>query len=383
MGTIVARARANGTTAYMAKIILKRDGAIVHRETKTFDRRPAAVAWIARREDELAKPGEIERAKTSTVTLADAIDKYTTESIKEIGRTKAQVLKSIKAFSIANLPCDKIVSADIVALATELLADKQPQTVGNYLSHLSAIFAIARPAWGYPLNPQEMADALKVTKRLGSISKSRKRDRRPTLGELERIMALYEERQKQRPAMAPMTKLVAFAIFSTRRQEEITRIAWDDLDVAGRRILVRDMKNPGDKIGNDIWCDLPEPALEIIQSMPRVATEIFPYSADAISASFTRAGQFLEIDNLHFHDLRHEGVSRLFEMDFSLPRAAAVSGHRSWNSLKRYTHLHHSGDKYAGWEWIEKVTVPTPPEAHALYSAVSARSKRQRRALGR
>jgi hypothetical protein len=53
-----------------------------------------------------------------------------------------------------------------------------------------------------------------------------------------------------------MQKVIGFAIFSTRRLEEITRILWEGLDVEGSRVLVRDMKNPGEKIGNDIWCDL-------------------------------------------------------------------------------------------------------------------------------
>jgi hypothetical protein len=52
-----------------------------------------------------------------------------------------------------------------------------------------------------------------------------------------------------------MQKIVAFALFSTRRQEEITLLRWDDLD--GDRILVRDMKHPGDKIGNNVHCELP------------------------------------------------------------------------------------------------------------------------------
>jgi integrase len=85
---------------------------------------------------------------------------------------------------------------------------------------------------------------------------------------------------------------------------------------------------------------------------------LFPYSTDAISAAFTRACKFLEIPNLRFHDLRHDGVSRLFEIGTSIPHAAAVSGHRSWTSLKRYTHLRQTGDKYAGWKWSDVVTAP-------------------------
>ena len=110
-----------------------------------------------------------------------------------------------------------------------------------------------------------------------------------------------------RPYSIPMQKIVAFALFSTRRQEEITLLRWDDLD--GDRILVRDMKHPGDKKANNVYCELPPEALTIVQSMPRIEERIFPYSTDAISAAFTRACKFLGIHDLRFHDLRHEGIS--------------------------------------------------------------------------
>jgi hypothetical protein len=61
MGAIIPRKRADGSTAYTAQIILKRDRKIVHRETKTFDRGPAAAAWIKKRETELSKPGAVQR----------------------------------------------------------------------------------------------------------------------------------------------------------------------------------------------------------------------------------------------------------------------------------------------------------------------------------
>ena len=130
-------------------------------------------------------------------------------------------------------------------------------------------------------------------------------------------------------------------------------------------MLVRDMKNPGEKIGNDVWCDLPPQALQIILSMPKVAAEIFPYSTDAICSGFTRACQFLLIEDLHFHDLRHDGVSHLFEIGWNIPRVAATSGHRSWKSLARYTHLRQTGDKYAGWKWLSVATEPLAPRSHA------------------
>jgi integrase len=86
-----------------------------------------------------------------------------------------------------------------------------------------------------------------------------------------------------------MVKIVLFALFSTRRLEEITRITWDDLDEVHSRVLVRDVKNPGEKAGNNIWVDLPPEALRIAKSMPRVVPQIFPSNPGAITAAFTRA----------------------------------------------------------------------------------------------
>ena len=130
----------------------------------------------------------------------------------------------------------------------------------------------------------------------------------------------------------------------------------EDYDKAAARVLVRDMKNPGDKNGNHVWCDLPPEAVAIVDSMPRSAETIFPYSTDAISAAFTRACQVLGIEDLHFHDLRHDGVSRLFEIGRTIPQASGVSGHRSWSSLKRYSHIRQTGDKFENWKWLPVLT---------------------------
>jgi len=67
------------------------------------------------------------------------------------------------------------------------------------------------------------------------------------LDELHQLMSHFAETQKRRPASNPMHIIIAFAIFSTRRLDEITRITWTDLDLDGERILVRDMKNPGQR----------------------------------------------------------------------------------------------------------------------------------------
>jgi integrase len=352
MGSIIGRTRKDGSTAYTAHIVIKKGGAIVHREVETFDRKQAANAWIVRREAELKRPGGLERKEDPI--LSAVIDRYITESKNAVLGTKAQVLKTIKNSDLGEIKCSEITSQTLVSFAKDLTRNVEPQTCGNYFSHLSSIFTVARPAWGYPLSRQEFEDAVTVLKKLGLIRKGSERDRRPTLQELDRLMEHFGRIAGHRPSSIPMQKIIAFAIFSTRRQEETTLLRWDDLD--DDRILVRDMKHPGDKKGNDVYCELTPEALKIIQSLPREDERILPYTADAISAAFTRACRFLGIQDLHFHDLRHEGISRLFEMGKTIPQVAAVSGHRSWSSLKRYTHIRQTGDKYAGWKWLGVVS---------------------------
>ena len=356
MGSIIARKRKDGGTSFLAQIVMKQGGVITHRENKTFPGRREAAGWIARREAELESLGR----QQEDPRLSDVIDRYTSESLAKIGRTKAQVLGAVRRTPLGGMRCSRITSADIVEFARHLGAGVAPQTVHNYLSHLASVFAIARPAWGYPLDRQAALDAMAVCKRMGFTSRSRERDRRPTVDDLDRLLAHFTASRARRADSNPMADIVLFAVFSTRRQEEITRITWADLDVEHSRVLVRDMKHPGEKIGNDQWVDLPPEALAVALRQTRSGPRIFPASTDAIGAAFTRACRLLGIEDLHFHDLRHDGVSRLFELGLSIPHVAAVSGHRSWQSLKRYTHIRQRGDKYAQWRWLTAAGSPQP-----------------------
>jgi integrase len=356
MGTIIERTRKDGSRAFTAQIVIKQGGKIAHREAETFDRRQAANAWIVKRESELKQPGGLDRKEDPPFSAV--IDRYIVESQNPVGGTKAQVLRTIKNGSLGQIKCSELKSQRLVLFAKELTETVEPQTCGNYFGHLSSIFTVARPAWGYPLSRQEFDDANTVLRKLGLIKKGNERNRRPTLEELDKLMEHFYGVHARRPSSVPMHKIVVFAIFSTRRQEEITLLKWADLD--GDRILVRDMKHPEDKVGNHVWCEVTPEALAVMKSMPKTADEIFPYSTDAISANFTRACKFLGIEDLRFHDLRHEGISRLFECGRTIPQAATVSGHRSWSSLKRYTHIRQTGDKYATWRWKTQSGV-TPP----------------------
>lgn len=105
MAQIVERKRKSGSTAYVAQINIRRNGKWAHRESRTFDKHSSAAAWYEKRMKEIKAAGDdLSAIKSKDRTLAAAIDRYTTESIKKIGKTKAQVLRSIREYDIASMP---------------------------------------------------------------------------------------------------------------------------------------------------------------------------------------------------------------------------------------------------------------------------------------
>lgn len=143
MGTILERRRKDGSTGYHAQIVVKREGR-THRETKTFDRRLAATAWIRKREKELDQPGALEAAKQSDPAQSEVIDRYVSGSRRAMGRTNEQILLSIKSYDIASKPCSVITSSEIVAFARPI---RQPAAAdGRQLSRPLKLYLRYRSA---------------------------------------------------------------------------------------------------------------------------------------------------------------------------------------------------------------------------------------------
>ncbi|MEP1612274.1 MAG: tyrosine-type recombinase/integrase [Roseobacter sp.] len=75
------------------------------------------------------------------------------------------------------------------------------------------------------------------------------------------------------------------------------------------------------------------------KQLRRAKGRIFPYNSRSVGTAFRRACVEVSIKDLHFHDLRHEGTSRLFEAGFAIEQVALVTGHKEWKMLRRYTHI--------------------------------------------
>jgi integrase len=112
-------------------------------------------------------------------------------------------------------------------------------------------------------------------------------------------------------------------------------------------LLIRDRKDPRNKAGTTSGYrsspppgSIPRPSSWRRPSiLERRKVRFFPYNSKSVGTAFRRACADADVRDLHFHDLRHEGTSRLFEVGLSIEQVALVTGHKDWKMLRRYTHI--------------------------------------------
>lgn len=368
MGTVVLRRREDGTPRFQAQICLKQDQR-AYRESRTFRTWQEASDWLTHREAELARG-----YCALEPTLADAIESEFSLTYRAIGRTRTQMLRAIQAGPLGPMSCSHVGTKEITAWAEGLRDVRSPATVLGYLWTLEGVFVIGS-ALGFRLQKGAVRSAIALGRFRGILAPSVKRTRRPSLAELGSLMGYFEPGPSGSRSSLPMQHLIAFAIFSTRRLSEITRLRWEDFEPMCSRVLVRGMKNAGSERGNNVWTVLVPEAVAIIEAQPKEGSVIFPFNARSISTAFRRATNSQGIEDLRFHDMRHDGVSRLFEMGWDIPEVMGVSGHRMWSGVQRYTHLEGQGDKFADWPWLERIGIREIPNGDALREE-QARRKR-------
>jgi integrase len=216
--------------------------------------------------------------------------------------------------------------------------------LGIDLGYIKTILCHAAAVHGIVVSTESINLARIALTRLGLVGKGDERDRRPTQDELDRLIAAFDSNPRQQ---IPLGRIIRFAVATAMRQDEICRIEWADIDRDNKMLLVRNRKDPRRKNGNDQRIPLLDvsgyDAWTIIEEECKFAGSnggrIFPYNGRSVGTAFRRQCRELKIKNLHFHDLRHEATSRLFEAGFSIEQVALVTGHKDWKMLRRYTHL--------------------------------------------
>ena len=271
-----------------------------------------------------------------TVTVGDLIDKYRESTTDKVGKTKTATLEMLKRElgkgKLANL--NAVVLRDFIDRRQK--AGAGGVTIAADLSFLSAVLKWGRHARQLDIPERLALEARASLVHRGLKTRGQERDREPTDQELNAIYALWAGMTRQK---IPMETICRFALATGMRQGEITRLEVEDVDTAAKTVVIRDRKDPKNKYGNNQTVPLLPAAWAIVEPLiqEKGTGFLFPYDERSVSASFTRACQALDIEDLHFHDLRHRAAAEFFRMGLGIPQVALLTGHKTWQMLRRYT----------------------------------------------
>jgi len=125
--------------------------------------------------------------------------------------------------------------------------------------------------------------------------------------------------------------IIDFALETGRRRGVI-------LNAKREHVQGQFLRIPETKTEKPRTIPLSKKALQILKKAPKQGN-LFLLRPDSVTQGFNRACKRAGIEDLRFHDLRHEAISRLFEKGLAVQEVAAISGHSDWRTLKRYTHV--------------------------------------------
>jgi integrase len=336
MGTIVKRCG-----SYRAIVRIKK-----HRPyTDTFPTVEAARNWIRKTEAELMERDPLNPKIKVDHLLQQYIDRILPRRKARMAEThwKRDIPDLQSRF--AHMSILDFEGNGVIKWSASLDKKEKPVSASTracYLDRLLGFFKQCETHFGTVIPWKDIYRCRAKLFASGEFATNNERDRRVSEEEIVRIKAQIKSKS------IPLARIIDFCVASAMRIGEVTRIRYSDLNEQEGTIIIRDRKDPRIKIGNHKTVPLLGDSLRLLQEQreqPRIYKGkddpdlIFPHAADYLSDLFKNACTAAGIEDCHLHDLRHEAISRLFEIGYQIHEVQLVSGHTSWKSLKRYTNL--------------------------------------------
>ncbi|MCJ2019214.1 site-specific integrase [Methylobacterium sp. E-065] len=293
--------------------------------SRSFSTKAEAILWARELERSIdraelpANPRELQ-----SVRLADLITRYETEiTAKKRGASQERYkLRVIRAHAISNLPLSKLSPSAICGFRDDRLREVQTGTVRRELALLRHCLEVSRREWGTPMR-------LNPVQGIALPGPSKARDKRLEDGDGEKLRTAIGSANAWY-----LRPLIELAIETGMRRSELLSLLWADVSLEKRVAHLLNTKN-----GHPRTVPLTSKAVAALKSLPQTDSRVFPVTGNAVRLAWERLRKRAGLRNLRFHDLRHEAVSRFFEMGLSIPEVALISGHRDTRMLMRYTHL--------------------------------------------
>ena len=321
------------------QVVVKKKG--FERISRTFDTKAEAEAWAKVTESEMVRGVFVSRIEAENTTLSEALDRYEREiSSKKKGvRQEIARIRIWKTHSVAKRFLASIRGSDMASYRDERLkSGYSTNSIRLELAIISHLFEIARKEWG-------MEGIGNPVKSIRLPTKPQGRDRRLLPKELEKIIAAS--------GSPVLPDIVSLALETGMRQGELAGMTWDMVDLKKRTVTLMETKNGEKRI-----VPLSSEAVRILSGLvQRIDGKVWGITSHAVAVAYRRAVSRARITyekecvekkekpdtsflvDLTFHDLRHEATSRFFEKGFNVMEVASITGHKTLQMLKRYTHL--------------------------------------------
>jgi len=299
--------------------------------TRTFDRLATAKSWIPKIEGDIERQLYVDTSGTERTTVLELLQRYERQiSPSHKGQqVEAYRLRTLKKH-LGALRLIHLTNKEIASYRDDRLKEVSPSSLKRELTILSRVLTIASRDWGIsiPQNPVKMISLPKADKA---------RTRRLEAGEKERLL---------QSTNLELHRIIVLALETGMRRGEILSIKKSHIDFNKSVLFI-----PSTKTDTPRTIPLSSAAVTSLRGQLRASQEesggviplhecpLFTYSLRGLSGAFLRLCRRLNIDNLHFHDLRHEATSRLFEKGLNPVEVATITGHKDTKMLMRYTHL--------------------------------------------
>ena len=234
-------------------------------------------------------------------------------------------------YKIDTLARDSIGKIYVSNLTGEVLAKfrdrrlqtKSPATVKKDLLYISNIINKAKRECNIAIgiNPVPLVENPKEPEH---------RKRRLTITEYQQLLKACAQSK-----CIWLKPLFILAIETAMRRGELLSLTGDTINHQKRMNFLEETKN-----GSSRTIPLSTEAIRTIQELPvSFDRKLFPIGISSFRFYWKQAMRRANVEDLRFHDLRHEAISRFFEKGLSIPEVALISGHKDIRMLFRYTHL--------------------------------------------
>jgi integrase len=293
-------------------------------QTKTFSTRADAERWAKIIESEMERGVFVSRTESEATLVSELLDRYEREILPSKRGQSADKsrLKTLKA-TFGQYKLAGLTSTLVAKFRDARLEVVGPQSVIHEITLLNRVLKAATIDWGIGL-PNGLPTTL-----VRKPTKPRGRERRIAAKELEVILGATES--------AELQSVITLAIETAMRRGELASLRWKDVDLEKCIAHV-----PKTKTDAPRTVPLSTRAIAALKELPRRRDgKVFALQGESMSQAFERACEphRANVPDLHFHDLRHEATSRLFEKGLNVMEVAAITGHKTLDMLKRYTHL--------------------------------------------